>query len=369
MGNCTCINETDRGPDIDLQVRFPIIHSRNPTLTPGESTTLGLTDSFPSPTAPTTRLPDVIHLQTAFRAYTARKRGKRLEQEWMDISLDLGVPGEAGADYSGDLRMMLSPEAAVVLARLTPFSYPKKVRGVVRLPAKHLQGGGVYVGQWAGEAGSMVRSGQGKLYQADGGLTEGYWKGGKVHFVGRVVYRTGDVYEGGFDSGLKSGSGSFTLFEANSTYVGEWERDQQHGKGTELLQDGTRYEGFFFHGEKTGTGKVKSADGTVYIGDFAYNHPNGTGEYRWADGRRYVGQVVNGKMHGQGELTYADGKRYKGGFAGDKKEGYGVYQWDGKTYEGEWEAGMMHGEGWLSGKEIGRKRYEFSRGNRVREVK
>ena len=52
---------------------------------------------------------------------------------------------------------------------------------------------------------------------------------------------------------------------------------------------------------------MPSANGNKYVGIFEYNKRHGRGTFTWADGDEYVGEWQDDKMHGQGTFTWADG--------------------------------------------------------------
>ncbi|KAH3732077.1 MORN motif precursor [Pelomyxa schiedti] len=76
---------------------------------------------------------------------------------------------------------------------------------------------------------------------------EGEWDGDRWHGVGTWRSPSGDIYDGQFDHGKRSGTGRI-LFgdngeEGGGSYVGGWKDDAFHGRGVRLWANGTRYEG------------------------------------------------------------------------------------------------------------------------------
>jgi hypothetical protein len=270
-----------------------------------------------------------------------------------------------------DVAGLLTAEAKATLERLPKLTLERDVKNVVNGGTKRLtKTNSIYIGQWAIRAdGLPARKGKGKLFTSDKGLFEGYWKDGKLHLQGRIIYPNGDYYEGQFENGLRSGAGKFETFNQNSWYNGTWKEDAKHGSGYERFEDGSRYEGDFVNDQKTGKGKFVWADGSSYTGDFLDGQLTGHGDYRWKDGRMYLGEWKDGKMNGRGKFTYADGvKVYEGQYVNDKKEGMGVYKWEDGLYDGPWLKGKMNGIGYLTNSKGVKKRVEFNNGTKVKEI-
>ena len=73
----------------------------------------------------------------------------------------------------------------------------------------------------------------------------------------------------------------------------------------------------------------------LYVGDVWKDNPHGRGRVIFEDGRKYEGDFVNGKMHGKGIFTWADGDRYEGGFVDGYITGKGKRTYaDGGMEEG-----------------------------------
>ena len=70
---------------------------------------------------------------------------------------------------------------------------------------------------------------------------------------------------------LSCEQGTFS-FKNGNVYVGGWENDQRHGRGTLKYADGTEYTGSFVQGMKDDSAEIryKYANGNVYYGKF-YN--------------------------------------------------------------------------------------------------
>jgi hypothetical protein len=60
-----------------------------------------------------------------------------------------------------------------------------------------------------------VRSGEGKLTDADGNIYEGKWLNDKAHGQGTLYWKNGDKYEGLWAKGIQHGRGTFFSFETD----------------------------------------------------------------------------------------------------------------------------------------------------------
>jgi len=108
---------------------------------------------------------------------------------------------------------------------------------------------------------------------------------GELHGYGRYKYSNGNMYEGKFDEGQRSGLGRFIWARTSEKYEGEWKHDERHGYGVHVWHDGTKFQG-----------------------QFRLNKMEGNGQYIWPDGRSYVGRFKADKQHGLGIFTGVDGE-------------------------------------------------------------
>lgn len=97
-----------------------------------------------------------------------------------------------------------------------------------------------------------------------------------------------------------------------STYEGETDDGEPHGKGTKTWTDGGKYVGDFRDGLMSGNGIRSWADGAEYKGEFKDGRMNGIGTRTWKNGDKYTGQWKNGRMEGKGVMTFADGTKKEG---------------------------------------------------------
>ncbi len=193
--------------------------------------------------------------------------------------------------------------------------------------------------------------------------------------TGRVVWATGEVFEGTVVKGLRQGKGVIT-WANGQRYDGDWVNDQPNGQARVHFANGNDYEGRVQNGVPQGQGRMRFASGDSFEGQFkagdpdergiyiwkngqSYSgqwqnaRPNGQGKLKFANGNQYEGSVVNGMPNGAGRLVFATGDVYTGQFANGETDGEGTFVWSsGDQYTGQWKAGKKHGKGvfkWKSG--------------------
>ncbi len=190
---------------------------------------------------------------------------------------------------------------------------------------------------------------------SNGDVYEGEFIDGKRTGKGTYHFVNGDVYIGDFVDGQISGKGKITFVDG-TVYEGEFVNGTCMGYGTFSFPNGDVYEGEVVHGKLSGTGKFTWAEGSFYEGDFIEGRGTGTGVLIYTNGNRYEGAFVDGKMVGKGKFTWANGDVYEGDFIDGKGTGYGKFTWaNGTYYEGEFVSGKRCGQGTYYGKEIIRK--------------
>jgi hypothetical protein len=123
---------------------------------------------------------------------------------------------------------------------------------------------------------------------------------------GRMVYESGNTYEGGWFANLRHGTGVMNWTRRNEKYTGSWERGLQNGMGEYIW----------------------------YLKRFAGS--------QYPARNRYVGHWTDAQREGQGVYVYASGAVYDGEWVQDLKEGRGTYTFDnGYVYEGLFTADAM----------------------------
>eukprot|EP01012_Entosiphon_sulcatum_P019225 TRINITY_DN24066_c0_g1_i1.p1 TRINITY_DN24066_c0_g1~~TRINITY_DN24066_c0_g1_i1.p1 ORF type:complete len:144 (-),score=10.82 TRINITY_DN24066_c0_g1_i1:188-619(-) len=82
----------------------------------------------------------------------------------------------------------------------------------------------------------------------------------------KLVYPSGDIYEGGWKDGKKEGWGTYLFKESGNLYEGEWRRGLKHGRGIFTYSLGDRYQGEWHTNLMHGHGVYTYRNGTAYMG-------------------------------------------------------------------------------------------------------
>ena len=198
-----------------------------------------------------------------------------------------------------------------------------------------------YVGK-INDLGQMVT---GKLTFKNGDIYEGDFRNGKRTGKGIFYWKDGNVYKGDFVNGKRSGKG-ILRFVDGYVYEGEFLDGKRSGKGVFRFVNGDTYEGDFVNDEMTGKGILHFSDGDVYVGDFIDGDRTGKGILRFANGDVYEGDFIDDERTGKGILRFANGDVYEGDFVDDERIGKGILRFaNGDVYEGDFVDDEMTGEG------------------------
>ncbi|KAK1944641.1 Radial spoke head 10 B [Phytophthora citrophthora] len=186
-----------------------------------------------------------------------------------------------------------------------------------------------YEGQWICDR----KHGQGTLTFSDGTKLVGLWvddvldtrersclegyddgQNGVCRYVGEVCdgvphgqgeshhAASGEVYEGGWITGRRSGHGLATLRDG-SVYRGEWRNGRRNGHGVfDDVRTRARYDGKWVGGVRCGRGVCKYANKCMYEGDWVNDVRHGTGRYTFTDGSCYEGAWLNDQFCGDGSF-------------------------------------------------------------------
>ena len=150
------------------------------------------------------------------------------------------------------------------------------------------------------------------------------------------------IYKGDFLNGLRHGVGKD--YRNNSKYEGDFRKDKKCGKGKIVFDSGDIYEGEFSDNKFNGYGHyIWFKNGHEYKGNYLNGKFHGEGFYKWAENEYYNGEYVNGIKEGEGEISYADGKKFFVNFTNGKPNGIGMFQdQDGNQCEVEFINGKIN---------------------------
>ncbi len=261
--------------------------------------------------------------------------------------------GTGAAPRSVTVEVARSPAAAVTRANRVADSMPSPTLPAAPVPAgTQMAGSTQFIGHFVRDVDALTFSG-----------------------TGRVVWATGDVFEGTLVKGVRQGKGVITWANGHR-YDGDWRNDQPTGTARVRFANGNTYEGSVQNGVPQGQGRIRYASGDTFEGQFKAGEPDQTGVYTWKNGQSYDGQwqnarpngqgnlkfatgnhyegsVVNGTPNGTGRMVFATGEIYTGQFVNGEPDGEGAFVWpSGDQYTGQWKVGKKHGKGvftWKSG--------------------
>lgn len=211
--------------------------------------------------------------------------------------------------------------------------------------------GGWYEGEW--NYGAMSGTGTGKIIYENGSVYEGDFLNGKYHGSGKLQYANGGWYKGQWKEGSWSGSGEGKIiYESGSVYEGNFQNGKYHGEGKMQYADGSWYDGQWKEGSRSGygEGKIVHDNGDVYEGELLNGQRHGQGTYYYANGGLIKGGWSNGAQSGDATgKQYYDNGYYEGQFYNGKRHGQGTYVWsNGNKYTGQWTNGERTGYGTLT---------------------
>ncbi len=129
---------------------------------------------------------------------------------------------------------------------------------------------------------------------------EGNYYDGMRHGQGKMIYPTGDIYEGEWFENKANGEGSYTYKKSGDIYSGSFVMDKKQGQGTyEFGADSSMLIGEWVDGQIT-TGKWVLKGAAVYEGAFKLGRPFGEGKFNFESGLSQSG-VYEAKKLGPDE--------------------------------------------------------------------
>ena len=150
------------------------------------------------------------------------------------------------------------------------------------------------------------------------------------------------IYKGDFLNGLRHGKGKD--YRDKIKYEGDFIKDKKCGKGKILFESGDTYEGEFNDNKFNGYGHyIWAKNKNEYKGNYLNGKFHGEGVYKWGENEYYNGEYVNGIKEGEGELSFKDGKKFFVNFTKGKPNGIGTFQdQDGNRCEVEFINGKIN---------------------------
>eukprot|EP00933_Yihiella_yeosuensis_P042190 TRINITY_DN36725_c0_g1_i1.p1 TRINITY_DN36725_c0_g1~~TRINITY_DN36725_c0_g1_i1.p1 ORF type:complete len:399 (-),score=102.91 TRINITY_DN36725_c0_g1_i1:196-1392(-) len=163
-----------------------------------------------------------------------------------------------------------------------------------------------------------------------GASYQGEWNANRKNGYGVQVFPNGQKYEGQWADGMRNGEGTLWVpvgkaQKLRKLYVGGWQADRRHGRGTCFFKEGQFFQGDWKQGKMHGQGTLRYSNGDLYIGEWDMDLRSGHGTLNKANGDCYEGYWMNDKREGSGSYFYAEsGKVFVGEWADDLPKA-GVY--------------------------------------------
>jgi len=173
-----------------------------------------------------------------------------------------------------------------------------------------------YIGYWRG----AKRHGNGKMIFGTGNKFEGIFKNNSME-IGTMIYRDGPVYTGTFKNKKKHGEGIETIYSNGIPieYTGTFFEDKKHGEGTltfkgQIQSNILSIQAQFIEDIPKEKGRILYRDGSCYDGGFCRNNfkRNGFGKMKFPNRSIYEGGWKEDRMHGDGAMFYQNGNIYTG---------------------------------------------------------
>lgn len=156
--------------------------------------------------------------------------------------------------------------------------------------------------------------------------------------IGKALFVNGDVFEGTFVEGMRSGKGAYTFKKFGDSYEGQYEENRKHGFGTLTYKNGKEGDE-----EEDGGGGDEAEGATVRGGSYVGHYTHGLRGCA-------AGEEVQPEDEScGGTFNYVNGDSYAGQWQAGKKHGKGTYSFakDGTRLEGHWENGKITSGRWL----------------------
>ena len=156
--------------------------------------------------------------------------------------------------------------------------------------------------------------------------------------AGTAFYENGDIYEGDFIDGIRSGTGIYRYKKSGHKYDGGWEENQKSGIGKMAYNGVGEYHGYWENGRRHGEGMFTYKNGDVYSGWWKYGEKEGYGSYIFKEtGMKMTGEWNAGQIT-QGQWIYPNGVYFQGSFKNNKPQGEGTWFFrNGNTLNGTFE--------------------------------
>ena len=166
------------------------------------------------------------------------------------------------------------------------------------------------------------------------------WKKSSRGYTGQgtAYYENGDIYEGDFIDGIRSGTGIYRYMKSGHRYEGGWEENVRSGIGKMVYKGVGEYHGYWENGRRHGEGVFTYKNGDVYSGWWTYGDKQGYGTYVFKEtGMKMCGDWDKGNLQ-TGQWIYPNGVYFEGKFSNNKPQGEGMWYFrNGNSLKGTFE--------------------------------
>ena len=181
----------------------------------------------------------------------------------------------------------------------------------------------------------------GRIFIPNGDMYEGEIKNSLPHGKGYIYFSNKEIYKGDFVNGEMTGIGTF-IYKDGSYYCGKIEKGSFNGEGSLKWNNETEYHGNFTDSTISGKGKMfNNILGEKYVGNFDKNEFHGKGVYSYKNGDIYDGNFEYGIKKGKGIYKRFGGVEFDLEWDDDLPNGKGFVKYKNNTLEGLWRNGKI----------------------------
>lgn len=219
-----------------------------------------------------------------------------------------------------------------------------------------------YVGRCKGDC----NNGFGKFDFGDGSWYFGFFKNGRMHYIGAYKWSNRDIYFGEYQNDKKSGNG-IAHKSTGVILAGDFLNGVRNGWGVQIEKGGKESIIGYWKDDQvmiditttktidiSNTNQASTEQSNTSVVKVSENCLSGNCTDGFGSVKTTLSTITgffsNGKANGYAMETYTDGTGYyRGAFKNGFRDGFGLYHWisSGQYYVGQWKAGEYHGYGYF----------------------